>query len=199
MGPTGAAGFFEAGEQTARLCSFCLPSAHILLSMRVLGCLSHRAAPVLGFIAAVSLLAASGCSGGPDMIGSGPQYPPVKQTRVVDVQVLRDETEVTLTNTTAADLPAGLLWINAWFSAPFEGLRIGQTVTLQLVRFTDRYGRSFRAGGFFATELPDRLVLAQLQPASADGAAADAPGPLAALTPGFRPELIGFIVIRPVE
>ena len=168
--------------------------------MQAFGRLPYRAAAsFLALAAAASLLAASGCSGGPDMIGSGPQYPPIKQSRVVDVQVLRDETEVTMTNTTAADLPAGLLWINAWFSAPFDGLRIGQTVTLRLARFTDRYGTPFRAGGFFATELPDRLVQAQLQPATAEGTAADAPGSLAALAPVFRPELIGFVVIRPVE
>lgn len=133
------------------------------------------------------------------MIGSGPQYPPVKQPRVVDVQVLRDETEVTMTNTTAAELPPGLLWINAWFSVPFDGLRIGQTVTLRLASFTDRFGTPFRAGGFFATELPDRVVLAQLQPQVTQGAPNDAPGSLAALTPGFKPEIIGFVVIRPVE
>lgn len=149
--------------------------------------------------AAASLLAVSGCSGGPDMIGSGPQYPPVKQSRVLDVQVLRDETEVTMTNSTAADLPPGLLWINAWFSVPFDGLRIGQSVSLRLASFTDRFGTPFRAGGFFATELPDRVVLAQLQPRAADNASPDALGPLAALTPGFTPEIIGFVVIRPVE
>jgi hypothetical protein len=166
------------------------PSGSSIHRVRFVSCLLVAAAG--GFLL-------PGCSSGPEVIGSGPQYPPVKQARVIDVQVLRDETVVTMTNTTAADLPAGLLWINAWFSRPFEGLKIGQTVTLRLASFEDRFGMPFRAGGFFAVELPDRLVLAQVQPRVDEGAEPAAPGSLGALTPGYRPELIGLVVIRPVE
>jgi len=141
--------------------------------------------------AAIAASALGGCVSSREAIGDGPQYPPVRQSRVIDVQVLRDETKISMTNTTAANLPAGLLWINGWFSRKFDGLAIGQTVTFGLDEFEDRYGDAFRAGGFFATELPDRVVLAQLQPiAEAQNNAEPT---------GMKQELIGLVVIRPVE
>jgi len=139
--------------------------------------------------AALALLLA-GCS--EPKIDNGPQYPPVVQSGVRDVQVLRDETQISMTNTAAADLPAGLLWINGWYALPFAGLHVGKSVTLQLSEFKDRYGDSFRAGGFFATELPDRLVLAQIQPVAVASAGEES-------SPAFETKLIGLIVIRPFE
>lgn len=96
-----------------------------------------------------------------------------------------------MTNTTAANLPAGLMWINGWYSRKFDGLGIGQSVTFGLDEFADRYGEAFKAGGFFATELPDRLVLAQIQPV-AESQNSSEPA-------GLKQELIGLVVIRPVE
>lgn len=123
------------------------------------------------------MLTTSGC--GEPTIESGALYPDDrKQGRVVDVQVIRDETEITMTNTAAIDLPPGRLWINAWYSHEFPGLAIGQTMTMDLAAFKDRFGGAFQAGGFFATERPDRLVQAQLE-------AGD--------------DLIGLVVIRPVD
>ncbi len=97
-------------------------------------------------------------------IGDGPAYPEqTRQARVLDIHVVRDETEISFTNTSGQDLPAGRLWINHWYSREFAGLAIGQSVTMSLFEFKDRYGDAFRAGGFFATDKPDRVVQVQLE------------------------------------
>lgn len=117
--------------------------------------------------------AAWGCASAVDQ---GRVFPnDLPQLRVVDVQVLREETEITMTNTSAESLPAGWLWINRWFSAPVDGLAVGQTRTLSLAEFRDEYGMAFRAGGFFATRAAERVVSAQYETEAG---------------------LIGFIVIR---
>lgn len=94
----------------------------------------------------------------------GPIYPSNKrQTRSLDIQVFRNDTEISFTNTTAHVIPAGTMWINAWYSAPIDAVGIGETVTLSLFDFKDQFGETFRAGGFFATERPTKLVLAQIE------------------------------------
>ncbi|MFN0011878.1 MAG: hypothetical protein ACKVS8_09575 [Phycisphaerales bacterium] len=104
-----------------------------------------------------------GCAGAPTEIADGPQYPAVAQSRVLDVQVFRDETQLTLTNTSARTFGPCRVWVNQWYSLPIEGLAAAQTITLDLGAFKDRYGTPFRAGGFFATERPDRVVLVQIE------------------------------------
>lgn len=85
-----------------------------------------------------------------------------KQTRTLDIQVARDETVIRFTNTTAHPIPACTMWINAWYSRDVPAIGVGETVRLNLFEFKDQYGEEFRAGGFFATDKPMRLVLAQL-------------------------------------
>lgn len=95
-----------------------------------------------------------------------PVYPSaeaVKPGRVLDVQVVRDDTVISFTNTTAHPLPAGRLWVNQWYSREFEGMAIGESKTIGLGEFKDMYGESFRAGGFFATQRPTLLSLVQLE------------------------------------
>lgn len=107
-------------------------------------------------------LAPYGCA--EKAIENGPLYPDnLKQARVLDVQVLRDGTEISMTNTAGEALPAGRLWINAWYSRDFPGLAVGESATYSLHDFKDRYGDAFRAGGFFATQRPDRMVQAQIE------------------------------------
>src|SRR5690606_1811967 len=55
------------------------------------------------------------------------------------------------------------MWLNAWYSREIDGLGVGETLRLPLREFKDQYGDSFRGGGFFAPELPERLALAELQ------------------------------------
>lgn len=98
-------------------------------------------------------------------IMDGPIYPStVKRGTTLDIQVFRRDTKVELTNTTARAFGKCKLWLNGRFALDLEGLAVGQTLTLSLKAFKDEFGYSFRAGGFFASERPDRLVLAELQP-----------------------------------
>jgi hypothetical protein len=121
---------------------------------------------VVSLVARVALVAGAvllcGCRG-PAKIVEGEAYPAtLKQSRVVDVQVVRDRTRITLVNTTAQAL-GGRLWLNQWWSREVSAIEPGSRVTLDLREFKDRFGGAYRAGGFFATENPDKLVLTQLQ------------------------------------
>lgn len=119
-------------------------------------------------IAAAAVASSAGCRSGSDVEASGAVYPEnVPQTRVLDVQVVRDETMITLTNTTARGFGRSRLWVNGWYSLEIDGFAVGQTLNLSLHDFKDRYGTPFRAGGFWATRKPERLVLAQIEPLDA--------------------------------
>jgi hypothetical protein len=96
-------------------------------------------------------------------IEEGPVYAQSRQADVLDVQVVRRGTRLTLTNTTARAFGPCRMWLNQWYSRDLDGLAVGQSLSLPLSEFKDRYGAPFRAGGFFATEAPDRVVLTQLE------------------------------------
>lgn len=85
----------------------------------------------------------------------------------LDIQVFRRQTEIELTNTTARSFGPSTLWLNARFSRPIDGFAVGQTLLLKLSDFKDEFGDSFRGGGFLATERPERLALAEIQPGDA--------------------------------
>ncbi len=109
------------------------------------------------------VLVLSGCASHPPE--PGPQFPEtLTQLRTLDIQVRRDTRVITLTNTTASNLPAGRMWLNKWFSLEMsDGLPVAQTASFDLGEFVDEFGERFRAGGFFAINDPDDLVLAQYQ------------------------------------
>ena len=50
-----------------------------------------------------------------------------------------------------------------WYSRHIEGMEPGQTLRFRLREFEDQHGQAFRAGGFFATREPERMVLAELE------------------------------------
>ncbi|MGE3108714.1 MAG: hypothetical protein AB7G11_05985 [Phycisphaerales bacterium] len=129
---------------------------------------SNRALPGLarrGVIAAIAAacLALGACSSGSGDIPAGPEFPAIPQSGSIDVQVFRDDTIIRMTNTTARTLPPGRIWANRWYARDFPGLDVGESLTLDLSEFKDRYDDSFRAGGFFATDRPSRLVQVQLE------------------------------------
>lgn len=113
--------------------------------------------------AATLALLTTGCATEPPAIGQGPVYPATTQSRVVDIQVLRQGTDAVMTNTTTQRFTAARLWANAWYSRDLQDWAPGQTITLPLDSFKDRYGVPFRAGGFFATTNPEKLVLMQIE------------------------------------
>jgi hypothetical protein len=110
------------------------------------------------------------CSAGPNVPPEGRTLPPdLNQSRVLDIQVQRAGTRLVLTNTTTEPLPAGTFWINGRYSAPVGPLGVGQSLTLDLRRFRDQFGERFRAGGFFAAQEPEPVVLAQWEIPRPDG------------------------------
>ena len=121
----------------------------------------------------------SGCTVSRDMTHARPYPGSLAQQGNVNIQVVRQTTTVELTNTTARAYGPSTLWLNGRFSRPIEELKVGQTLTLSMKEFRDEHGDAFRHGGFFATETPDRLVLAQIETKDAEG----------------KPELIGLVVV----
>jgi len=121
------------------------------------------ARPIFRTVLAAALLGAlTGCASGP--AAPGPLYPvELRQTRTLDVQVFRSAKHVQFTNTTAEPFGESRVWLNARYSTDISGAAPGESITLPLDSFVDEHGDIFRGGGFFATEIPERLVLAQLE------------------------------------
>jgi len=109
------------------------------------------------------LLSAAGCTGKPLEIVEGPTYPAVGQSSVIDAQVIRNGTTATLTNTSTMTFTDARLWANQWYSQPLASLKPGETITIDLAKFKDRFGQPFRAGGFWAADNPEKLVLVQIE------------------------------------
>ncbi|MAO20252.1 MAG: hypothetical protein CMJ35_00100 [Phycisphaerae bacterium] len=94
----------------------------------------------------------------------GPIYPEnAPMIEVLDVQLFRDVTTLSFTNTTTTDFPAGTLWLNKRYSAPMPPVAAGETIELDLRQFVDEYGDTYKAGGFFAQREPAPVVLAQIE------------------------------------
>lgn len=110
----------------------------------------------------IAMLTGTGCSG-PGKVDYARPYPAKVQSGSIDVQLRRDETTVSLTNTSANAFPESTLWLNAQFCRPMPALGVGETVSFDLTTFRNEYHEAFRAGGFFATERPDTIVLAQIE------------------------------------
>lgn len=123
-----------------------------------------RTAPLLS-LAACAALALAGCATrGTGRIDDGVPYPASKvQGATLDVQVFRDGTDIRFTNTSAAPLGPGRLWLNAWYSRELPPVGVGETIELGLRAFRDRYGQPFRAGGFWAVDPAAPVVLAQVE------------------------------------
>lgn len=108
-------------------------------------------------------IALSGCASPPQTIIENPAYPGDRQQGpTLDIQVVRDGTRISLTNTTARNFGPFTLWLNRRFARELPGLAVGQSLELGLAEFQDQWGDRFRAGGFFATERPERLAKAEI-------------------------------------
>jgi hypothetical protein len=122
----------------------------------------RRAARVAGVLL-LACGALTGCHTGAKL-ESRPDYPTAKDLGAsVDIQVIRNVTTISFTNTTAQSIPAGKIWVNSAFSREFPGLGVGESITLGLAEFQNRFGEAFRAGGFWSTQRPDSLVRVQIE------------------------------------
>lgn len=118
---------------------------------------------MLTALALTALLGAGACATKSHDIANGPTYPDRKQTSVVDVQVVRHTTTVTMTNTSTQNFSNARLWANQWYSHEISSWKPGESLTLGLADFKDRYGQPMRAGGFWAIDNPEKLVLMQVE------------------------------------
>lgn len=111
----------------------------------------------------LAAMLSAGCSSGPRPAGT-PFPTGMAQDRTLDIHVIRSVRKIAFTNTTLVTLPPGRIWVNRFYSRPSdEPIAPGQKVTLDLASFVDEFGEPFRAGGFWATQQPDDVVLVQYQ------------------------------------
>jgi len=123
----------------------------------------RRAGAAIGVLAALI----GGCQSGSRVITEGEKYPQgARHGPSIDIQVFRHDTDIEFTNTTARAFGPSTIWLNGRFSHRIDGLALGQTLKLPLKSFKDEFGESFRGGGFFATQRPEYLGLAELQTGS---------------------------------
>ncbi len=129
----------------------------------------------------------AGCASAPPSMESDIVYPAhVGQREMLDIQVVQHATTIEFTNTTARAFGPCRMWLNARFSRALDGLRVGETLTLNVSEFRDEFNESFRHGGFWATRPGDRLVLAQIEVPPTGG--------------GEKPSLLGLVVVgRPAN
>lgn len=97
-------------------------------------------------------------------LAPGPSYPAsLERAGAIDVQAKVRDGAIEFTNTTASPLPAGRLWVNAWYSAPTPSVEVGETIRIPVGALRDEHGEAMRGEGFFATEAPEEVLLAELQ------------------------------------
>ena len=117
---------------------------------------------MIGVLACVMLGA---CQSAPTTSPYARPYPALiaRDPKTLDIQVSRDGKNLDFTNTTAREFGPSTVWVNRWFSRPIDGIKVGESVSLPLGEFKDLYSDSFKAGGFFAKENPDVVVMCELE------------------------------------
>ncbi len=117
------------------------------------------------FTGAVLLVAVliAGCANKTPMAELRP-YPSEKPSGpTANIQVVRIGTMLELTNTTATSFGASTLWLNQSYRRDIDKLDIGESLSLRLKEFRNEFAEPFRAGGFFATERPKKVVKVELE------------------------------------
>ncbi len=140
----------------------------------------------LAVIAVLGLALASGCHSKPAPVAYAREFPKdLQQDEVLNIQVFKDAKTIEFTNTTGREFGPCTLWLNARFSRPIDRIAVGETIKVPLADFKDQWQDEFRGGGFFATQRPTRLVLAQIETPRPD-----------ILKEGEKSRLIGLVVVR---
>ncbi|HYF14509.1 MAG TPA: hypothetical protein VD971_05480 [Phycisphaerales bacterium] len=81
----------------------------------------------------------------------------------LDVQVIREDGRLRGTNTSARSFGPSTVWLNMRYGREIAGWGVGEEIKLNLEDFYDEFGEPFPAGGFFARELSDDVVLVQVE------------------------------------
>ena len=123
----------------------------------------NHAIPILTLFVASSFLL--GCqTPPPDMTKATTPYPfALHSVHSVPIQVARDQEFITIVNSTATDFNNAVLWINQQYTQPLPPMSAGSTIRINLWHCYDALGEQFNAGGFWRTDEPTRLVMAELQ------------------------------------
>lgn len=87
----------------------------------------------------------------------------IESVRVVDVEVFRDGTKITLANHAPESFADFTLWINERYQAKVDALPLGGMLTISLDSLRDEFGEKFRAGGFFSSQKAQPVVKAEMQ------------------------------------
>jgi len=109
-------------------------------------------------------LLSSGCRSIPETVPYARAFPESHvQREVLDIQVFRDDTHIEFVNTTGREFGPSTIWLNQRYGCPIELIEVGQYVKIALEDFRDEYSDKFRDASFFATETPERLMMAQIE------------------------------------
>lgn len=132
--------------------------------------ISNFARSVRLVVAAMVLAPLCACTSVPPVDYARPYPKELPAGQTVDVQVFRRSKTLDFTNTTATPIGPGTIWLNRRFSRPLtQPIGVGQSVALPLREFRDEFGDPFREGGFWASDIPDALVLCQVEQPIAGG------------------------------
>jgi len=119
-------------------------------------------------LAGMTALLVTGCRSIPEAVPYARAFPEsAVQRDVLDIQVFRDETHIEFVNTTGRAFGSSTLWLNQRYGYPVELIEVGQYVKIALEDFRDEYSDKFRDASFFATEMPEQLMMAQIETADA--------------------------------
>ncbi|MCA9311350.1 MAG: hypothetical protein KDA21_09110 [Phycisphaerales bacterium] len=118
-------------------------------------------------MAAAALLTVTGCTsneGQGSPVSWARPYPQGQASAgTLDIQVIRRPQSLEMTNTSLHAFGPSTVWLNAEYALPIDGFAVGETLSLPLTGFRNEFSERFRAGGFFATRDPTRLVLAEIE------------------------------------
>jgi hypothetical protein len=101
---------------------------------------------------------------GPDISKATGRYPlDLHTSNSISIQVIRDQEYVKIVNSTAYDFTESMLWVNQQYTQPLPPMLAGSTIRVNLWDCFDSLGDQFNAGGFWRTDEPTKLVIAELQ------------------------------------
>jgi hypothetical protein len=106
-----------------------------------------------------------GCQAPPPNISNATDRYPFNLHTInsLSIQVVRDQEFVKIVNSTANDFSNSMLWVNQQYTQPLPSMPAGSTIRVNLWDCYDTLGDQFNAGGFWRTDEPTKLVIAELQ------------------------------------